>query len=104
MRPWTILPGALLALALGATPACAGSPPAAVPVVPLPAEAHVASGTFTLTADSRIVADDDAGAQAVAGALAAILRPSTGFLLPIEGGQAGASDIALRLTPSTFLG
>src|SRR5262245_8621937 len=103
MRPWSILPGALLALAVAAVPA--GAAPATVPVVPLPADVHAAPGTFTLTAASRIVVHGGgAAAVAVANGLAAILRPSTGFALPVAGGRAGAADLELRVSSEPALG
>jgi len=102
MRSWSILPGALVALAVAATPAAAA--PATVPVVPLPAEVHAAPGTFALTSASRIVVHGGAAAAAVAAQLAAILRPSTGFALPIVSGRAGAADLELRVDGDASLG
>src|SRR3954452_18134355 len=103
MRLWAFLPGALVALAVAGVPADAASETASVPVVPVPAEVHAASGSFTLTAGSRVAISGDVGG--VAEDLAAILRPSTGFLLPIVSGvEAGSSDIALRVAPAPVLG
>src|SRR5262249_44948511 len=102
MRLWTIVPGALAALVLAPGPAGAAAP--AVPVVPLPAEVHGAPGTFTLTAASRIVVHGGAQAHAVADQLAAVLRPSTGFSLPIVGGRPGSADIELQVGSAASLG
>src|SRR3954466_13841367 len=70
-RSWTILPAALALLACAAAPAAAATGGTAVPVVPVPAEAHAAPGSFTLTTASRIVvhgggAEGRAVAEAVA--------------------------------------
>ena len=67
---------------------------------------HAAPGTFTLTSASRIVLHGGGGAAAaaVATGLAGILRPSTGFALPIVAGRAGAADVELRIDAAASLG
>lgn len=72
-------------------------------VIPAPSSVELAGpDTFALAAASRIVVD--AGADSVplrvAELLAGILRPSTGFTLPVERstGAAPAASIALRLS------
>lgn len=68
-------------------------------VIPAPASFVLAAGDpFTLTADSRLVAQGD-GAAAVAAAFAAQARAATGFALPVVEGEGGASDIAFVVGP-----
>ena len=65
-------------------------------VVPAPASVRPAPGvTFTLTGDTAIQAPD--GATRVADQLAALLRPPTGFALPVQP-PAGDGGIALVLS------
>lgn len=68
-------------------------------VVPQPVEVMGVRGeSFRLGPDARIVmAADPAEAGAVARQLAALLRPASGFELPIVHGEAEAGDIALVL-------
>ncbi len=70
-------------------------------IIPAPAS-FVLTGDepFTLTAESRLVADGE-GAAAVAETFAAPARAATGFALPVVGGEAGASDIALVIADGT---
>jgi hexosaminidase len=95
MRRRTIVVGAVLVLA-GAVPAADAAQATTVPVVPVPASVQAVRGAYTLTPGARIVVDGGAGAHAVANDLAAILRRSTGFALPISAGGARAADIELR--------
>ena len=53
-----------------------------VAVIPAPAALHAGGRPFTLTRDTRIVAKTRA-AQTVAEQLAGVLRPSTGYALPV---------------------
>ena len=74
--------------------------PAAVApsVLPVPASMRVESGApFTITAATTIVVEGDSSASQVASSLAAYLRPSTVFPLPIQSG-AGATGSVIRLT------
>jgi hexosaminidase len=63
-------------------------------VIPAPAWLHATGEPFRLTEDTEIVAQTRA-AQKVAEQLAAILRPSTGYPLPVVGH--GGHGIALRI-------
>ncbi|WP_307804473.1 beta-N-acetylhexosaminidase, partial [Micromonospora echinofusca] len=89
----------------------------------VPAPVHVdddPAGSFTLTAGTTVRATDEPGALAVADQLAALLRPATGFPLPVTGlprtgtpppdtgaslpvdpttGPASTGDIVLTLDP-----
>ncbi|MET0842997.1 MAG: beta-N-acetylhexosaminidase [Mycetocola sp.] len=77
-------------------------------IIPQPTELHVtASDTpFTLVESSRILATD--AAASVGAYLAGILRPSTGYPLPVvspvDGAVAGPADIALHLDLADELG
>jgi hexosaminidase len=61
------------------------------------------SGQFRLCDGARIVVDqhDGPGARQVANALAAYLRPATGFDLPVVNSQAKSGDISLALDLSS---
>jgi hexosaminidase len=109
-----IVPSMLTALAIGipatvvavtasaapARPAATAATATALDLVPKPVSAKVGSGHFTLTRGARIVAAPGAGAAAalaVAGDLAAYLRPATGYPLPTVTGAARPGDILLRI-------
>ncbi|WP_331525916.1 beta-N-acetylhexosaminidase [Nocardioides sp.] len=80
------------------------SPPAsaATPlVVPRPVSMTVGPGGFTLTGQTHIAAGPRS--QAVAAALAAYLRPATGFPLPVVSGPGGGGDIRLELGETSEL-
>lgn len=70
-------------------------------IIPLPSELHVAASDtpFTLLESSRILATD--AAASVAAYLAGILRPSTGYPVPVvssvDGEVAGPADITMHL-------
>ena len=65
------------------------------PVLPVPVSQSAGTGDpFTLSARSRVVASE-AALRPLADRLAAQLRPSTGFVLPVAAGSAKAGDIAL---------
>jgi hexosaminidase len=72
-----------------------------MPIIPLPAEmqVHASAAPFVLVESSRILATESA--SSVADQLARILRPSTGYPLPVvspaDGEIAGAADIVLHL-------
>jgi hexosaminidase len=76
-------------------------PQMTAPIIPVPAglQVHASAAPFVLSVSSRILATD--AAASVAGYLAGILRPSTGYPLPmvspVDGNVAGPSDIALHL-------
>ena len=75
-------------------------------IVPKPVSAKTGHGRFTLTRRARIVAAPGAkaGAElAVAGDLAAYLRPATGYPLPTVTGPAHRGDIVLQIgNPGTL--
>ncbi len=73
----------------------------AINLIPLPASWESLEGHFTLQADTVIVASEEA--QGPAKQLATLLRPATGFALPIQS-QASSSQIALELNSSLNLG
>jgi hexosaminidase len=62
-------------------------------VVPKPVSITAGNGKFTLTRPARIVSDD----AAVGNALAGYLRPATGYRLDVVTGAAQQGDIALRI-------
>ncbi|GGU42370.1 beta-N-acetylhexosaminidase [Streptomyces lavendofoliae] len=67
-------------------------------IVPLPASVHPGGSPYTLTARTRIHVDPGAGeARRVGTYLARVLRPSTGYPLPVTG-AGGAGGIRLRLS------
>ncbi|WP_199853865.1 family 20 glycosylhydrolase [Plantactinospora sp. BB1] len=91
--------------------ATAPSEPAQVPVaaqvVPVPVSAVPVPGeTFTLGRESRIVVAPDGGAQttSVADGLATLLRPPTGYPLPVTAAAPRTGDIELRLVTAAELG
>jgi hexosaminidase len=66
-----------------------------IAVIPEPASMHRGGEAFTLTRDTRIVARRGAGR--VAARLAAVLRPSTGYRLPVVAHGSGRHAIRLEL-------
>ncbi|UWE11124.1 beta-N-acetylhexosaminidase [Actinacidiphila bryophytorum] len=105
----------LLVLAAGASalgvasahsrPHSPGAPGAAVrplgQIVPAPAQVHPAGAPFTLTPSARIrVAGHARDVRDVGSYLAGLLRPSTGYALPVvqDGGPGGGHDVRLALT------
>ncbi|UYQ62250.1 beta-N-acetylhexosaminidase [Streptomyces peucetius] len=106
-RPIPRLLGSLLlvtAAALsGSVPAAAASGAEHAPtvrplgqVVPAPASVSPAGAPFTLTAGARIRTDASPEARAVGERLAEVLRPSTGYALPVTT-QPAARSVRLRL-------
>ncbi|MFF8290483.1 beta-N-acetylhexosaminidase [Streptomyces sp. NPDC016309] len=89
----------------GTPPGEAPAAPAAAPgvrplgdVVPVPASVRPGGGPYTLTARTRIRVDAGAaGARRVATYLAEVLRPSTGYALPVTDDD-GTGGIRLRLS------
>ncbi|UCR88697.1 beta-N-acetylhexosaminidase [Mycetocola spongiae] len=68
-------------------------------IIPAPLHRESRPEGFKLTADTRIITDS-AGAGA-ARFLASVLRPATGFALPvIEGGEPGTNIISIALDPA----
>ena len=105
------IPRTLIALALPCALAigCRSTAPSATTVpapiaslprlVPEPSSLSVTGGDpFVITADTRIVVDGGGGEAARIGEhLAALLRPSTGFPVPVSTQGTSAASIALRL-------
>src|SRR5690242_19671871 len=69
--------------ASGAAPTTAEAKPLTTQVVPKPVSVTAGQGQFTLTRPARIVSDD----SGVANALAAYLRPATGYPLDVVAGD-----------------
>lgn len=65
--------------------------------MPAPAEVKPGGSAYTVTADTRIRVDGSAEARKVGDYLAGVLRPSTGYPLPVTGD--GAGGIRLRVEP-----
>ncbi|MFN2601408.1 MAG: beta-N-acetylhexosaminidase [Gemmatimonadaceae bacterium] len=96
--------------------ACTTTPPATAPspvraavvprLVPLPTSlATNSGGPFVLTGATSIVIDPgNAEVARTAELLALVLRPSTGFAVPISSGASAAGAIVLRLSPNAALG
>ncbi|WSQ62755.1 beta-N-acetylhexosaminidase [Streptomyces sp. NBC_01217] len=92
---------------VGATPegraSSSGPPAAATPrplgqIVPAPAEAKPGGSPYAITSATRIRVEDDSGeARKIGDYLAGVLRPSTGYALPVTG--RGGDGIRLRLDP-----
>src|SRR5437899_213390 len=98
--------GAVPTVPAQAAPARPDTTLAAIQVIPRPVRVVPGAGRFTLTPRTRIVvADRSAGAWPVAGDLAALLRPATGFRLPVVGGGRRPADVELVLgDPGTLAG
>ncbi|MFF1702109.1 beta-N-acetylhexosaminidase [Streptomyces sp. NPDC058252] len=91
--------GTLLLVAAAGISLVGAAPPATArplgQVVPAPASVHAAGSPYRITGDTRIRVDDSPEARRVGAYLADILRPSTGYRLPVTAHGAGA--IQLRL-------
>jgi len=106
--PILVLCSAILAACTTTRPATAPTPvrPAVVPrLVPLPTSLTTNSGSpFVLTNTTSIAVDPgNAEVARTAELLALVLRPSTGFAIPISTG-ATIGAIVLRLSPNAALG
>jgi hexosaminidase len=98
------IPAATFAVQAGSASATqAAGTAASLGVVPKPVSARIGSGHFTLTAHARIVSGAR-GELAIAGDLAAYLRPSTGYRLPTVVGSPRPGDIALEIGDPGTLG
>ncbi|MEW2484998.1 beta-N-acetylhexosaminidase [Streptomyces sp. NPDC048411] len=86
----------------GGAAAHSGQAPAGAPrplgqIVPAPAEVKAGGSPYTITAGTKIRVDDDSGeARRIGTYLAGVLRPSTGYALPVTG-RGGGDGIRLRL-------
>ncbi|MGW1090539.1 beta-N-acetylhexosaminidase [Streptomyces sp. NPDC002596] len=68
-------------------------------IVPAPAEVKAGGSPYTITAGTKIRVDDDSGeARRIGTYLAGVLRPSTGYALPVTD-RGGSDGIRLRLGP-----
>ncbi|MFB7216882.1 beta-N-acetylhexosaminidase [Streptomyces sp. NPDC056227] len=66
-------------------------------IVPAPAEVKAGGSPYTITAGTKIRVDDDSGeARRIGTYLAGVLRPSTGYALPVTD-RGGSDGIRLRL-------
>ncbi|MFC5151105.1 beta-N-acetylhexosaminidase [Streptomyces amakusaensis] len=65
-------------------------------VIPAPASVQPADGVYTLTAATPIRVDGSAGARTAGDYLAGVLRPATGYPLPVTA-EDGADGVRLRL-------
>ncbi|WP_275410226.1 beta-N-acetylhexosaminidase [Streptomyces sp. SID14478] len=87
--------------ALGVAPASAAQPDAATPlgqIVPAPAKATAGGSAYAITAKTRIRVDDGSrDARRIGDYLAGVLRPSTGYKLPVTDDDAG-DGIRLELS------
>ncbi|MGD3110340.1 beta-N-acetylhexosaminidase [Streptomyces sp. YGL11-2] len=104
MRRRRLLISLLLVAAAGtvtaAVPPAGAAAPAAAPldrVIPAPASVHPAQGAYTIGERTRIRVPGGSGeARRIAGYLAGLLRPATGFRLPVTS-DGGRDGIVLRL-------
>ncbi|QOV38169.1 beta-N-acetylhexosaminidase [Streptomyces ferrugineus] len=97
--------GSLLLVAIGASvtgaaPAQAESPGPLDRVVPAPASVSPGGSPYRITPSTRIHVDDSRETRRVGEYLAHILRPSTGYRLPVT--AHGAGGIQLRLAKGPF--
>src|SRR5438105_1904653 len=93
------LAAAGLTLTCTVAPAGSGQRPAAVAVVPAPASLQVVGPGFALSGSTRIVTPADAAEPARIGAyLAGLLRPATGYALPVSEEAEAACRLAICLS------
>ena len=109
---------ATIVLCSGSFAACTPTAPVAAPpttqqpiamtprIIPAPASITVASGdAFMLSVSAQIVIDPgNAEVSRTAELLAAIMRPSTGFAIPVSTGASSGGAIVLRLSTDAALG
>ncbi|WP_315987621.1 beta-N-acetylhexosaminidase [Streptomyces sp. uw30] len=97
--------GSLLLVAMGvsvtgAAPAQAASPSPLDRVVPAPASATASGSPYRITRDTHIRVDDSRESRRIGEYLATVLRPSTGYRLPVT--AHGGGGIQLRLTKGPY--
>ena len=95
-------------MALSASVVSCTTKPASKPaIIPRPVQMELGKGTFTLHPSAEIKYTGGEGAGNVAGFLAEMLRPATGFKLPTEEGSDGALnlviDTTLKMNPEGYL-
>ncbi|MFP4290247.1 MAG: beta-N-acetylhexosaminidase [Cyclobacteriaceae bacterium] len=79
--------------------------PTEVALIPLPTEMNLGGESFVLTDESKIIlTTEEEGLKPIADYLGSLLRPSTGFALPIEVGKAVPQAIVLSLKVEPSLG
>ncbi|MEU1037078.1 beta-N-acetylhexosaminidase [Streptomyces sp. NPDC005551] len=87
----------------GAAPAATGTPLTPLGrVVPAPASVEAKGSPYRVTGDTRIRVDDSREARRIGEYLADVLRPSTGYRLPVT--SRGGDGIRLRLGSGRTLG
>ncbi|HEV2371470.1 MAG TPA: beta-N-acetylhexosaminidase [Streptosporangiaceae bacterium] len=98
------VPAAVAAVTASSGTAQVSAPPTGPAVVPKPVSMTTGTGDFTLTPTSRIVAATGSPDElAVGNDLAAYLRPSTGYPLPVASGTPSPGDISLKIgNPGTL--
>nr|CAC34802.1 Beta-N-Acetylhexosaminidase [Streptomyces olivaceoviridis] len=96
-----LLVAAAGAFSVGAAPAPKAAPTPLGQVVPAPAAAEPGGSPYRITGDTRIRAASGAARQ-VGEYLADILRPSTGYRLPVT--DSGSGGIQLRLAKGSYGG
>ncbi|MCK1820169.1 beta-N-acetylhexosaminidase [Streptomyces sp. XM83C] len=87
-------------LTAGSAPAASAAPVPLDRIIPAPAEVTPGATPYRITAGTRIRVDDDPEVRRVGEYLAGILRPSTGYPLPVT--TTGAAGILLRLAPGPY--
>ncbi|MCS0605328.1 beta-N-acetylhexosaminidase [Streptomyces sp. LP11] len=99
--------GALLLVAaagaatLGAAPAASAAAPTPLDrVIPAPASVRPGGGAYRVTSTTAVRVDDSAAVRAVGGYLAGLLRPATGYRLPVT--DQGTGGIRLTLAKGDF--
>ena len=100
-RVGRILPVALLVFAASCHNVASGpvAPTASLQVVPLPRSMAVQSApAFTLNDSSQILVEGGREAQSIGELLAILLRPSTGYRLPVVAASGGREQASIRLT------
>ncbi|MFJ5152328.1 beta-N-acetylhexosaminidase [Streptomyces sp. NPDC088353] len=99
-----LLVAAAGAFTVGAAPAGKAAPAAAATplgqVVPAPASVQAGGSPYRITAGTRIRVDGSRGARQVGEYLADVLRPSTGYRLPLT--TQGQGGIRLRLAKGSY--
>jgi hexosaminidase len=98
-----LLVAAAGAVTAGAAPGKGSGRPAAIPldqVIPAPASVRPGGSPYRITAATRIRVDGGADARRVGAYLADILRPSTGYRLPLV--TSGVAGIRLRLAKGPY--
>jgi hexosaminidase len=95
VSPMILVSMVVCAAVLGSFPASAE---AGINIIPAPAKIDKGDGTFTITEQTRIVFQEgNADAEKTAAYLGSVLRPATGYALPVSAATAAVAN-ALNLT------